>query len=132
MELQNAREATNLFENKNSLLLTISEKLLSNKTFKKVRIRPPYNSIKQIDNMGWKVRVPEVRVESDDIKHPTKSQIFLFEENKILGPSHSLHEDIGHLGGGRFSHWEDALYFSTSDGTNPNNNRRNYFVGYFK
>ena len=32
------------------------------------------------------------------------------------------------VGGGRFSHWGDQLYFSTSDGSDPRGNGRIYEV----
>jgi hypothetical protein len=43
---------------------------------------------------------------------------------------HSLHEDIRRRGTGRFSHWGDCIYFSTSDGSDPNLNGRLYRLIY--
>ncbi|HZN39553.1 MAG TPA: hypothetical protein VFD82_12165 [Planctomycetota bacterium] len=39
---------------------------------------------------------------------------------------HAPHKDIRELGLGRYSHWYDAVYFSTRDNTDPNRNRRKY------
>ncbi len=51
------------------------------------------------------------------------------EEDGIpLGPAESLHEDIRQLGGGRFSIWGGHAYFSASDGSDCNQNGRNYFI----
>lgn len=54
------------------------------------------------------------------------SPLRLFEDGVEIGPGSSLHDDIRKLGGGRFSHWGDTLFFSTSDNSDPNANRRTY------
>ena len=54
------------------------------------------------------------------------SNLELRENGLLLGAAHSAHEDIRSQGGGRFSHWYDYLYFSTSDGTDPRVNGRAY------
>lgn len=63
---------------------------------------------------------------SDDVDAPRASQAILLEDGREIGPAHSLHEDIRTLGGGHYSHWRGALYFSTSDDTDPNSNGRSY------
>jgi hypothetical protein len=57
---------------------------------------------------------------------PHRSELMLYEDDRILGLSHSLHEDVVRYGKGRFSHWGQRLYFSTSDNSNPNTNGRTY------
>lgn len=54
------------------------------------------------------------------------SQAVLLEDGKPLGPAHALHDAIRSRGGGRFSHWERTVYFSTSDGSSPRTNGRRY------
>jgi hypothetical protein len=54
------------------------------------------------------------------------SNLQLSENGLLLGPAHALHADILSQGGGRFSHWNNSLYFSTSDGTDPRLNGRAY------
>jgi hypothetical protein len=54
------------------------------------------------------------------------SNLELRENGLLLGAAHSAHQDIRSQGGGRFSHWYDYLYFSTSDGTDPRVNGRAY------
>jgi hypothetical protein len=56
------------------------------------------------------------------------SPLMLFEDSRVLGPPHSLHEDIENKGRGLYSHWGENLYFSTPDNTDPNLNGRNYWV----
>jgi hypothetical protein len=56
------------------------------------------------------------------------SPLMLFEDSRVLGPPHSLHEDIDTKGRGLYSHSGENLYFATSDNTDPNVNGRNYWV----
>jgi hypothetical protein len=56
------------------------------------------------------------------------SSLMVFEDGHPLGPAHALHPDIRRLGGGRFSHWGDQIYFSASDGSDPRTNGRRYTV----
>jgi hypothetical protein len=63
----------------------------------------------------------------DDEAHPNRSPMIVYEDDKPLGPAHSLHRDIAKLGLGRFSHWEKSGFiFSTSDNSDPNSNGRVY------
>lgn len=55
-----------------------------------------------------------------------ESRLVLFEDGNLLGPPHSLHAQIRTEGRGRYSHWENVLYFSTSDSTDPRTNGRLY------
>jgi|GEM_PF-1785751 len=63
----------------------------------------------------------------------SSSPVVIFEDGKPLGPAHSTpHSDIGTLGRGRFSHWENGgtsvLVFSSSDNTDPETNGRSYWA----
>jgi pectate lyase len=57
---------------------------------------------------------------------PTSSTLKLFENGKELGPAHTAHKNIRLYGKGRFSHWGNTLYFSSSDNTDPRRNGRKY------
>lgn len=63
---------------------------------------------------------------TDDNGAPTKSDLKLFEDGRPLGPAHSLHADIRAKGDGRYSHWQNAIIFSSSDGSDPRTNGRSY------
>jgi hypothetical protein len=67
---------------------------------------------------------------SDSQAHPAASQITLREDGIVLGPPHTLHENIARDGAGRFSHWNGDLIFSSSDNTDPRYNGRKYTVSY--
>lgn len=58
----------------------------------------------------------------------SRSVLRLFEGEIELGSGHSLHESIRQTGNGLFSHWENHLFFSTSDNSNPCTNGRIYRV----
>ncbi len=64
----------------------------------------------------------------------TRSPLQLFEDGRALGPAHASHDDIRQTGKGRYSHWRaplpgmTCLFFSSSDGANPNLNGRCYEV----
>ena len=57
-----------------------------------------------------------------------RSRLDLWENGTKLGPRHAGHAEIENEGGGRFSHWEGAVIFSTSDGSDPNLNGRRYSI----
>jgi len=68
---------------------------------------------------------------ADSEESPQRSPIELYENDKRLGPAHNSREDIAALGQGRFSHWKKngtTLYWSSSDGSDPNTNGRAYWV----
>jgi hypothetical protein len=48
------------------------------------------------------------------------------ELDRALGPAHTSHAAIRTHGGGSYSHWQERVYFSTTDHSNPNRNGRRY------
>ena len=66
------------------------------------------------------------RVLGDDLDNPLQSATRLFEDHRELGPPHAPHVAIEELGEGRFSHWQNSLIFSTSDGSSALENGRSY------
>jgi len=79
-------------------------------------------------DLCWSISLPSLEELADDEQHPTRSSLVLFEDENLLLPAHALHDDICKLGSGRFSHWMSTLYFSTSDGSDPNTNARKYIA----
>ena len=77
------------------------------------------------DHLYWlplKFKAPP----GDDEDNPLRSHVRLFESGRELGPPHAFHKEIASRGGGRFSHWQEGLFFSSSDNTSPNENGRRY------
>lgn len=56
------------------------------------------------------------------------SNLKLSEDIRALGPPHSITSNIQANGGGAYSHWEQWLIFSSSDGSDPRSNGRRYIV----
>jgi hypothetical protein len=91
-----------------------------------IRLQRPFS---RIGGSAFAVRAPSLEQLSDSETAPTQSPFLLFEDNRPLGPAHSLHGDIAALGHGRFSHWTNTGFvFSSSDGTNPQSNGRTYLA----
>lgn len=57
-----------------------------------------------------------------------RSRLNLFEDGQALPYAHSTHDDIREIGAGRYSHWGDAVFFSSSDNSDPSKNGRRYSV----
>ena len=62
----------------------------------------------------------------DDVTTGDTSKLVLLEDSRSLGPSHASHDCIVLDGAGAYSHWHTYLYFSTTDGSDPNTNGRLY------
>ena len=94
----------------------------------KAALRKPYcgeiSDLQREQDKCWLARVPD-RLLSD---REAASRLRLYEDGRPLGPAHSAHSDIRSLGLGRFSHWGPAVYFSTSDNSDPRTNGRRYSV----
>ncbi len=76
---------------------------------------------------GWIADLPaELRSLTDNNEQPYRSLLRLFEDGRALVPPHAGHATIRTGGRGAYSFWMDVLYFSTSDGSDPNTNGRSY------
>ena len=86
-----------------------------------IALKPPFASF------GGKAYVATFQVpDGDSDQQPKRSTIVLCEDDKQLGPGHSLHADVREKGLGRFSHWGFDVVFSASDNSDPNTNHRRY------
>jgi hypothetical protein len=66
---------------------------------------------------------------SDNPTAPARSKFLVCENNHVLGPPHTLHQEIISKGKGRFSHYSGAGFtFSASDNSDPNTNGRRYWA----
>jgi hypothetical protein len=86
-------------------------------------------SIQADSGNAYRAKLPALAAESDGPGHAQRSTLLLLEDGKPLPRPHAKHEEIRSLGGGRYSHWQDFLLFSASDGTDPRANGRRYELG---
>lgn len=76
----------------------------------------------------WKIDLSDFEISGDSPDNPNQSKIILLENEKKLGPPHTIHDTIRQDGRGAYSHWGTQLYFSSSDNTDPRVNRRTYII----
>lgn len=82
---------------------------------------------RHLGGLQWQVEMlPEGCGPGDSPAAPAASTLRLLEDGVPLGPRHALHAEIAERGGGRYSHWQGELRFSSSDGSDPNRNGRRY------
>ena len=92
-----------------------------------LRIAP--ESVRPEKGHAWIVTLPpEWAASSSDLKHLDRSRLRLTENGTPLGPGNATHAEIREEGTGAYSHWQTALYFSTSDNSDPRRNGRTYVV----
>jgi hypothetical protein len=78
---------------------------------------------------AWFVTLPPEWAEfSSNVDDLDKSRLRLTEDGVPLGPANATHAEIREEGRGAYSHWLTALYFSTSDNSDPRRNGRAYVV----
>jgi hypothetical protein len=68
---------------------------------------------------------------ADSADNNERSPIEIYENEKRIGPPHSLHASVGKTGLGRYSHWRDgraSFIFSSSDNSDPQTNGRAYWA----
>jgi predicted AlkP superfamily phosphohydrolase/phosphomutase len=80
----------------------------------------------QHEGNAWIAEVPAWLGRGDAPDAPTASKLVVYEDDRELGPAHAQHEIVRQTGRGAYSHWQNTLYFSTSDGSDPRRNGRQY------
>jgi hypothetical protein len=81
----------------------------------------------KFDGFAFVAAAPTLDSVADSGASPKRSSVLVCENNRLLGPSHSLHSDVAAKGLGLFSHWAGAGFvFSTTDNSDPNTNGRYY------
>lgn len=72
------------------------------------------------------VKVAQLEDIANTNEKADRSTAVLCEGGKALGPAHSLGDDVTKSGNGRFTHFRDSVYFSSSDNSDANANGRRY------
>src|SRR5215469_12372079 len=62
----------------------------------------------------------------DTVENRFTSTLCLYEDGRPMMAPHQPHDCIRLAGQGRYSHWGREIWFSTSDGSDPNVNGREY------
>jgi hypothetical protein len=75
---------------------------------------------------AYAVATPQIEYQADNSEEPRRSKVMLYEDGRMLGLAHAMHDHIMRFGKGRFSHYGPNLYFSASDNSDPNRNGRGY------
>jgi len=101
--------------------------LFGEKALKRTILEKPYQ---QDIGQAWAVSLTSLRSIADNEEYLYRSPLLLFEDDVLLQPAHAMHEDIRNMGRGCYSHWNETLFFSTSDNSNPNTNGRIYRIVY--
>lgn len=82
----------------------------------------------QVGTFAYAYHIPELARYADGIGTGPRSPLRLLENGQPIGQPHSSHHDIRTIGGGRYSHWNNHILFSTSDNSDPNTNGRTYSI----
>jgi hypothetical protein len=78
---------------------------------------------------AWIVALPPEWAQfSSNVQEYDRSHLRLTENGVRLGPANATHAEIREDGRGAYSHWLTALYFSTSDNSDPRKNGRVYAI----
>ncbi len=74
----------------------------------------------------WSANFPELAKYSDNPYSLYRSSLQLFENGEKIGPAHSTYNSVRDIGKGRFFHWDNVVFFSTSDNSSPLTNGKLY------
>lgn len=78
------------------------------------------------DPLVWRTDIPEFSALADTPAEPRRSTLLMWENDVPLAYPHCGYANIAQYGAGRYRHWQDSVYFTTSDNTNPNLNGKQY------
>ena len=85
------------------------------------------DAIRAEQGLAWITAVPaELGDQADNRRAGGTPGLVLLEDGVPIGPNQPRHALIREVGGGAYSHWSNALYFSSSDGSDPRRNGRRY------
>ena len=79
-----------------------------------------------VGGTAWKYRVAPTICQGETTITRNKSRLRLKENASAIGPPYANHADIAEYGSGRYSHWGEYLFFSSSDNSDPNSNGKVY------
>jgi hypothetical protein len=92
-------------------------------TDSRIELKKPY--VQEV-GLAHRAALPELAGSADSTEAARRSSFLLCEGENVLPEPHSPLDNIRRYGRGRYSHWGEYLYFSSSDGSDPNKNGREY------
>jgi hypothetical protein len=87
---------------------------------------PLHGPFRHVGGSAYSAALPQLQAEADALEAGRRSRLMVYEDGRMLGLAHSMHDHIKRFGQGRFSHFGPDLYFSASDNSDPNTNARSY------
>lgn len=81
------------------------------------------SKIKKVEGHMYEYNIPPGLISEDNRNY---SELILSEDGKTLISPSSYHASIKGLGLGRYSHWANLFYFSSSDNSDPRSNGKVY------
>ncbi len=96
----------------------------SERRAREIALEPPF---RHVGGFSYYADLPPW-IPSDGPGAPEGSRAQLAEEGRPLGPAHTPLRRIEEAGRGAYRNWSDGLWFSSSDGSDPNTNGRRYAV----
>jgi hypothetical protein len=78
---------------------------------------------------GYVAEMSELKDRANGPNNPAASSLIVYEDGKPLGPPHAPFDEIRKIGKGRYNHWDNVVFFTASDNTDPRTNGRKYTVG---
>jgi len=93
-------------------------------------LSPPFS---QLEGYAYKVSIPQLSGVADTERGLFSPTVVCEDEPsaktvRALGAAHTPIVEITQKGGGRFIHYNDTVFFSSSDNTDPNSNGRRYRI----
>jgi hypothetical protein len=67
-----------------------------------VRLAGPFN---HNGGAAYALSVPQIEYQADTAEEPRRSKVMLYEDGRMLGLAHAMHDHIVRFGKGRFSHY---------------------------
>jgi SAM-dependent methyltransferase len=99
---------------------------LARRVVNRFLVRPLPQPFDHVVGHCWSVRLAMLTARADTDATPQRSSLILYEDGVPLPTGHGPLEAIRDVGLGRYRHWEDCLFFSTPDNSNPITNGHVY------
>lgn len=88
-----------------------------------IELKRPFNNIQ---GFAYFATAKSLGSLANNSLNPNRSPLRVCEDGRLMGPPHLNISEIASMGAGRFTHWDDGIYFSSFDNSDPNTNGRRY------